>query len=247
MTLPARITLAVTVLVALSGLSIAGAQTAKPATAKPARDRWSIKTASDAEAQEIDAAPTASTVEKLLAIPRPLDMPPDGSNPFFQQHRARPAETSVFSVEADVIDCRLMPDGDYRVTVRGASGKTMVLEMPNPAPEYVDPISKFAGQIKDSRAQFDSKFHPERALKAMSGHARIAGIGFFGRTYGSQKADGNIIQLHPVLNIEWLDKPTAEFTTPKETPAKSPVTPPKPKPATAQPVKKTNSKTSRSR
>src|SRR4051812_44397543 len=67
------------------------------------RDRWLIKTASDPEAQEIDRKPQNSSVEKLLAIPRPIDMPLDGSNPFFQNHRARPAETTVFSVEADVV------------------------------------------------------------------------------------------------------------------------------------------------
>jgi hypothetical protein len=40
--------------------------------------------------------------KQLVAIPRPLDMPLDGSNPFFQEHPACPAETTVFSVETDV-------------------------------------------------------------------------------------------------------------------------------------------------
>jgi hypothetical protein len=205
-----------------AGAQTAGASVDKPraspparaAAAKPGKDRWAIKTASDAEAREIAATPSKSTVEELLAIPRPLDMPSDGSNPFFQQHRARPAETTVFSVEADVVDCRLMPDGDYRVTVRGASGKTLALEMPDPAPEFVDPHGKFVGQIKESRDVFGAKFQPERKLKPVMGHARITGVGFFGRTYGSQKADGNLIQIHPVLKIEWLEKPTAEFAAP---------------------------------
>jgi hypothetical protein len=203
------------------------------------RDRWLIKTASDAEAQEINAKASASTVEKLLAIPRPLDMPLDGSNPFFQQHRARPAETTVFSVEADVIDCRLMPDGDYRVTVRGHSGKTLVLEMPNPTPEFVDPKSKFAGQIKAARDQFSAKFKPETKSQPLTGHARISGVGYFGRVYGNRPAEGNLIQLHPVLNIEWLDKPTAEFTAPEPTPDKpaAPVPAVKPAPSKPSPAK----------
>lgn len=217
-------------------------QADKPAAATPGartatreRDRWLIKTASDAEAQEIDAKASVSTVEKLLAIPRPLDMPLDGSNPFFQQHRARPAETTAFRVEADVIDCRLMPDGDYRVTVRGVSGRTMVLEMPNPGPEFVDPKSKFAGQIKAAREQFSAKFKPETTSQTLTGHARITGIGYFGRVYGNRKAEGNLIQLHPVLNIEWLDKPTEDFTNPKETPEKTP--PSKQEPAKTKPAK----------
>lgn len=243
---------------ALAGLTAtaAVAQTDKPQTEKPGaasttgrtdagrqRDRWLIKTASDAEAREINAKASASTVEKLLAIPRPLDMPMDGSSPFFQQHRARPAETTVFSVEADIVDCRLMPDGDYRVTVRGVSGKTLVLEMPNPGPEFVDPKSKFAAQVKAARDRFSAKFKPEITSQALTGHARIMGVGYFGRVYGNRKAEGNLIQLHPVLNIEWLDKPSADFTDPKETPEKTttPDSPAKtvpPKPAPAKSGKK---------
>ena len=249
-----RLTLSVTLAVALSGFAaVAGGQAEKAGGDKPAappdkpgtsaarprdRDRWKIKTASDVEAQEIDRTPVKSTIEKLLALPRPLDMPLDGSNPFFQEHRARPAETSVFSVEADIVDCRLMPDGDYRVTVRGASGKTVVLEMPNPAPEFVDPASKFAADMKAARGQFDTKFQPEKTSKPVLGHARITGVGFFARTYGNKKPDGNLIQLHPVLNIEWLDKATPEFTNPKPEPDKPAVKPPAPKPAPAKLTKK---------
>lgn len=201
--------------------SLCSAQTEAPPkvdkpTIKPGRDRWEIKTAADRESREIDPKPEKSTVEKLLAIPRPVDYPLDGSNPFFQSHRARPAEMTVFSVEADVIDCRLMPDGDYRVTIRGASGKTMVLEMPKPDPEFVDPTSKFAPDIKAAREQFDKKFKPETKAAAINGHARISGIGFFGRTYNGRKAEGNLIQLHPVLKIQWMNSPSREFKAVEE-------------------------------
>jgi hypothetical protein len=250
-----RIALTAGLLAAATGLEgIVGAQTGKPSTDKPQadkpaaaapktppaaareRDRWKIKTGSDAEAREIATAPVASTVEKLLAIPRPLDMPPDGSNSFFQQHRARPAETTVFSVEADVVDCRLMPDGDYRVTVQGVSGKKLVLEMPNPGPEFVDPKGKFAAQIKSAREQFETKFKPERKSKSAAGHARITGVGFFGRTYGNRAPDGNMIQLHPILKIEWLDKPTPDFTAPPDAPDKS-LPAPKPTKSPGKPAK----------
>ena len=93
-------------------------------------------------------------------------------------------------------------------------------------PEFVDPKSKFAAQIKAARDRFSAKFKPETTSQPVTGHARITGVGFFGRTYGSRKAEGNLIQLHPVLNIEWLDKPTAEFTAPTEPPPAA-ATPPK--------------------
>src|SRR5205807_1382181 len=103
---------------------------------------------------------------------------------FFQNHRARPAEMTVFAVEADVVDARLMPDGDYRVTIKGASGKTLVLEMPDP--EFVDAKSKFADKIKSARETFDGKFKLAKSVKPTPAHARITGIGYFGRTYGNR-------------------------------------------------------------
>ena len=122
--------------------------------------------------------------------------------------------------------------------MRGVTGKTLVLEMPNPGPEFVDPKSKFAAQVKVARDQFSAKVKPETTSQTLTGHARITGVGYFGRVYGNRKAEGNLIQLHPVLNIEWLDKPSADFTDPKETPEK-PSTPVSPtKTAPAKPAKK---------
>jgi hypothetical protein len=34
--------------------------------------------------------------------------------------------------------------------------------------------------------------------------ARITGIGFFDRSHGATGAAPNVIELHPVLKIEWL-------------------------------------------
>ena len=180
---------------------------------KPGKDRWPVKTASDPDAADISLEPVKTTVENLLAMPRPEDLPLDESAPGYQNHRIHPIETTIWTIEADVIACQSMPDGDYKVTIRGASGQTMVLEMPDPAPGFVDPKSPFASKIKSARSQFDSKQHPERAVKEMKVHAVITGIGFFGRSYGKKKEEikGNLIQLHPVLNIEWLPTPTKAF------------------------------------
>lgn len=177
------------------------------------RDRWKVKTASDPDAGEIDARTLHTTIETLLDIPRPVDLPLAESNPEYQDRRVRPVETSVWSVEADITDCRLMPDGDYRVTLRGASGRTMVVEMPDPDPKVLDPKGRFAGQIKSARAQFDAKRKPEHATQAMKGHVVITGVGFFSRAYGKNKVDAgsNLVQLHPVLDVQWLDAPTIGY------------------------------------
>jgi len=185
-----------------------------PVAPKPSkRDRWLVKTASDPDAHTINTVPQKTTVEHLLKLPRPSTLPMKETPPAMQDHRAYPVEGSVYTVEVDIVSSQLMPDGDYKVTLRGASGQTMVMEMPNPTPGFVDPASLFAKQIGEARAQFDTKFQPDRTAKPTVGHARITGIGYFGRAYGAAEPVGNLIQLHPVLKVEWLPKPSAEFAS----------------------------------
>ena len=128
-------------------------------------------------------------MESLLDLPRPVDLPLRESNPTMQEHRARPVETTVYTVEVDVTDCRLMPDGDYRVTLRGASGKTIVMEMPDTAPDFIDPTALFVKQMREARISFADKFTPEKTAKSVVGHARITGIGYFGRAYGDKPVE----------------------------------------------------------
>ncbi|MCW3053901.1 MAG: hypothetical protein JWN14_3071, partial [Chthonomonadales bacterium] len=147
---------------------------APPPAPKPSkRDRWLVKTASDPDAHTINTVPQKTTVEHLLKLPRPAGLPMKETPPAMQDHRAYPVEGSVYMVEVDIISSQLMPDGDYKVTLRGASGQTMVMEMPNPAPGFVDPASLFAKQIGEARTQFDTKFQPDRTAKPIAGHARI--------------------------------------------------------------------------
>ena len=185
--------------------------TTAPAAPKPHGDRWLVKTASDPDAAKIKTTAQLTTIEKLLAMARPKDMPLDGSNAAYQAKRVAPVEMTVYSVEADVVECQLMRDGDYRVTLKGASGKTLVLEMPDPAPEFVSPDSPFAYGIKAAREQFNSQVKPEKTPTPMHAHARVTGIGYFARAYGKQKPEGNLVQLHPVLLIDWMEKPSKEF------------------------------------
>ncbi len=172
-----------------------------------------MKTAADADANDIKRRPERTTVEKLLGLPRPRDFTSEATPPQYQEKRAGPVEKTIYAIEADIVECRLMPDGDYRVVIKGARGDTMVLEMPDPDPRFVDPMGPFAYALKSAREQFDAKVKPERAVKPLNLHAKITGLGFFGRAYGKTPAKGNLIQLHPVVDFEWLAKPSGEFTT----------------------------------
>lgn len=191
----------------------AAEQHGKDAPSKPGKDRWLVKTASDPGAGAVNRRPEKTTVEKLRAIPRPADFPPGFTPDRYQTQRAGAVEKTIYTVEADVVECRLMPDGDYHVVIRGASGETMVLEMPDPSPAFTNPNSPFAYAIRAARERFEAKVKPERAATPLNLHARITGIGFFGRQYAKQPAKGNLIQLHPVVDFDWQEKPSTEFAS----------------------------------
>src|SRR5579883_3026637 len=78
----------------------------------PGVERWPVKTGTDADAssvgqnnvkgENLGAGVVTTTVEELIALPRPANMPPLNSsfpeNSFYQNHRAAPAETTVWKI-----------------------------------------------------------------------------------------------------------------------------------------------------
>ena len=191
-----------------------------PSANKPRGFRLAIRMASDVDVGSVNSVPKASTVEMLLALPRPNNMPIDGSSAYYRIHRANPVETTVYSVEADVTACRITNDHELRLTIRGASGKTLLVAVPQPSD--VDPKSPFYGQIKTVRQMVNDKITPTTSLQHLLLHVHVSGIGFFGRwltpsnTAGTsaatkavpyKKEDGNLIQLNPLLSVDWLKGP----------------------------------------
>jgi hypothetical protein len=166
--------------------------------------RRAIMTGADADSARVRPAPVQTTVEDLLARPRPPDFGTDVANPAYQNHRADPVETTIWVVDAEIVSHQLMPDGDFRVILRGGSGKTVVMELPDP--KAVPPTSRWAKEIAAVRRQFEEKYHPARQLRPATGRARITGVGFFGRTQlpGAAPREGNGVQLHPAVKLEWL-------------------------------------------
>ncbi len=197
--------------VLLGTLPSATAQTGKEnpqQTIKREKDRWAVKTAIDPGASEIDTRAIKVTVEELLAMQRPADMSDGKGDPKYQNLRAKPVETTVYVVEAKIVECRHMPDGDYRVKIEGKSGKTMYVEMPNPDPEFVSSVSRFQKDMVKVRKKATDKLKPEAIVKPVSIYAKLTGVGFFGWSKNMQgQPVGNGIQLHPVLKVDWMKEP----------------------------------------
>lgn len=172
----------------------------------PGVERWPVKTGSDPDAAQVQDRRSA-TVEQLVGLPRPTDMPV--AQKFaakYQNHRAAPVENTIWRVEADLVALKLEADGDYHLVIKGATGQTMVAEVPNPTPPFVNPASPWARQIAEARAAIDERLAPTPKLMRTSQRLRIDGIGFFDRVGGQSGMAPNGIELHPVISIDFLQK-----------------------------------------
>ena len=131
---------------------------------KPGVERWPVKTGTDRDVKKVVAKIVPATVEEMITIPRPGDLQPvTGDFPAYQQHRSAPVETTIWRVDAEIIALKQEADGDYHLVLQGASGETMIAEIPTPRPPFVQPPSPWLANIKAARAAVDSKL-----LKALS-------------------------------------------------------------------------------
>jgi|SRR5208282_776817 len=185
------------------GLQVA----AQPALAaiKPGVERWPVKTGTDRDVAKVVPQRVQTTVEHLVSLARPKDMLPlDRDFPAYQNNRAQPVETTIFTVEAEIIACKIETDGDFHLVIQG-TGETMIAEVPDPDPAFVDPKSPWVEAIKTARQQVLDKLDPQPGLKKVRVQARLTGVGFFDKIHGQAGvARTNGIELHPLLGVTWL-------------------------------------------
>src|SRR5579883_305617 len=133
-------------------LSLEAAAALVPKVSKPGVERWPVKTGTDpdvdqvgtnnVDGQNLGPGIVETSVEELINIPRPSDMtPPNQDFPAYQDHRSAATETTIWRLTADVIAVKVEADGDYHLVLQGESGDTMVGEVPNPDPRFVNPVS----------------------------------------------------------------------------------------------------------
>jgi hypothetical protein len=161
-----------------------------------------VKTGTDSDSGRVDLSSTqAATIAELTALQPP--------HPFPKDARFAPAETTLFVVNAILTDYKLETgatgDSDYHLVLMDEQGNTMVAEIPSPA--CVAAGSPFAAQIASARGAFDAKFTVTSAFKTANIPVRITGVGFFDFFHHQHGAAPNVIELHPVLDIQFDPSP----------------------------------------
>lgn len=163
------------------------------------RERWAIKTLSDRQRDRVRLDSIIPvTIERLVA----LDPPPRTS----RYRRMAPVETTVYRVEAYLVDWSLERDGDYHLVLASVRDPsvTMVAEVPDLACEGAC-RSGYAAQFARIRQQVVQRVEAGRMVQARGPGPRVTvvGIGFFDREHRQHGAAPNQIELHPELSLRF--------------------------------------------
>lgn len=83
----------------------------------------------------------------------------------------------------------------------------MIAEIPSPS--CVDPSSPFASQVANARSEFDAQLSVSSAFQAANVPVQVTGVGFFDFFHGQHGVAPNVIELHPILDIQFNPPPAA--------------------------------------
>jgi hypothetical protein len=165
-TVAAQIKAACGIFSGVQALTLSAASTPE-LVAKPGKERWPVKTGQDPDrnavgkniinGKDLGAGIVPTTVEELISLPRPPGLEVITADPpEFQSKRSQPVETTIWQVEATITVVNQEADGDYHLVIQGASGATMVAEVPTPTTTFIGD-SPWLANIKDARQAVDDK------------------------------------------------------------------------------------------
>ena len=168
--------------------------------------RWPVKTLSDNRAGRLNRVPRTTTVLKLR-----MATPPGVAT---STPRLVGFETDVVTVSVDLVNGKLVHDGDLQLTVKqpGLLGRTMIAELPaanclHHGTSTADrvAITTARAQITSACGAFDGK------KRALHGSAVLTGVQFHDTPHaGDDQADNargaapNEVEIHPVLSVTGL-------------------------------------------
>jgi hypothetical protein len=158
--------------------------------------RWAVRTLGDDELSRLDfTRQVRARVADLAEVRRPVTtLPNDG--------RIGPLETTLFSVDARLLQARVTPEDEIQVAVADASGSaTLVVVLPAP-----DCLARTPAQLKDrvvaARDSFAKSCGPFAADWApIAWEARFVAPGYWGGVDATGPAT-NGLQLSTPVSVE---------------------------------------------
>jgi hypothetical protein len=151
-----------------------------------------VKTLSDPDRVRVRLAPVSTTIEALVALPRPAVLPAAG--------RVDSVELTVYQVEARLLWLFTEADNDYHIVLASPRDTTITLIAEVPDPQCAGACaSGYASVFAMVRQQlFDYLNSPRSVARPL---VRITGVGFFDFRHGQRGLAPNAIELHPVIAV----------------------------------------------
>ncbi len=157
-------------------------------------ERWSVKTGTDADANLINLqATTKTTIATLAALPAPANIP--------AANRIQPTETTIFQLNATLVEYKLEADSDYHLVLNDGAGNTLISEIPSPT--CVGSSSLLMSGIQKARSEFDARYTVTSGFQTANVPVTITGVGFFDFLHGQTGVAPNGIELHAVLDVQF--------------------------------------------
>jgi len=153
-----------------------------------------VKTLSDPDRERVQPQPVETTIEALVALPRPVFLSPVA--------RADPVEVTVYRVEARLLWLFTEADGDYHLVLASTRDTTitMIAEVPDPtcAGACASGFAKVYAQVRQKLLDYlNSAQSGARPL------VQITGVGFFDYPHRQRGVAPNGIEMHPVLDVHF--------------------------------------------
>jgi hypothetical protein len=155
-------------------------------------ERWDVKTMTDSAAERVNLTPSSATVEQLTTLPVPIEFSLDAER--------LPPEFQTYTVHATLAEFKEEADSDIHLVIVGASGESMIAEIPDPACAHG---SRVESQIAQARGRFVNLFgHPSRTSSIeVNAPITVTGVLFFDVPHGQTGVALNAVELHPVFQI----------------------------------------------
>ena len=155
-------------------------------------ERWAVKTGTDSEAQGIKLSPAKPvSIATLRSYAKPSSYPAT---------RIGTVEKTAYQVDATLTKYKSESDGDLHLVLADAAGKTLIVEIPDPACMGSSP---WKARVTAVRKAFSSRYTATSSFKTTSKHVVVSGVGFFDKIHGQTGVAPNGIELHAVTGISF--------------------------------------------
>lgn len=191
-------------------------------------ERWAIKTLTDSEAAAVgNATPQNTSVSALLGESAPAQLT-DSRTPLEKERFHLTALIIGWKIEskggtagAHASGTGSVPDHDFHIVIADPqdTSKQMIMEVPDPKCQGVC-SSKFLTQISQVRSEVLTRLGtPASSIRALAKPwlVEVTGPGFFDFAHGQDGLARNCIEIHPVMEIKFVQQQGQKVTPHKAT------------------------------